>query len=102
MYDTHVFNAAAEARENPDSDSAHKHVWLTGMGYASFEWTASTRFVRLLDETRRHEVLLIYGEALDDAEAEALCAAGRESRQWRQMEDALHARALETFSIIEG
>jgi hypothetical protein len=102
MFDTHVVDASEEVRNSPDSDVAHKRAWLESLGYTLPDTIAIHRFARILGDRRRHELLLLYEEAISADRYEALDAAGRESGAWREMEKSLRRHALRSFAVLEG
>lgn len=95
--ETYVVNAervddvAAVLKQNPQSDVARAASFLEGKGYHIGGSIMFQRFVRLVDEARRHEFILVYVEA---AGAGASPVGERAAQE-------LSDRALKGFSILK-
>jgi len=65
IHDSAVFSDYAGANKNPDSDGGKARALLrkSGMGFPSA--MARIRMVHLTDSSRRKELMIIYGEALE-------------------------------------
>ena len=61
------------------------------------------RFVRLLDEAKRNELLLIYAEDLSygDLTAWELYRVDEASERWKKITEGLVERALGGFEVVE-
>lgn len=91
------------ANSAPDSDVAHTYGLLHEKGYVLPSEAVRVRFVRLLDEARRSEVLLIYTEdlALQGPEAGGAGLSGPLGAEYSYLTGGLLRRALAAFSIEE-
>jgi hypothetical protein len=100
LHDADVFNIDEDYRERPASDSAHMVDFLRSKGY-TFE--GDTMFKRLvwLDPDLRNELMIIYSEDLRPTgfRAADLAEGGSRADLWSSMSEALHRRALESFSV---
>jgi hypothetical protein len=65
IYDTAVFSNYSGASANPDSDGGKTRSLLKQAGFELPAATARIRMVHLTDSSRRSELMIIYGEALD-------------------------------------
>jgi hypothetical protein len=65
IYDTAAFSDYAGAQGNPESDGAKARVLLKKTGLVLPTATARIRMVHLTDSSKRSELMIIYGEALD-------------------------------------
>lgn len=105
MVDDFAANLRRLKQEEPaDSDSARVDDLLQQAGYAMPDDAIWTRFVRVIGEDRRRELLIIYMEDLKDL---GLTAAGMPygeplSQEYAPLTDSVHERALHAFSILEG
>ena len=92
------------AEERADSDGARVADLLRAEGYIMPDEAIWTRFVRVLGEARRNELLIIYTEDLKDLGVAAtdISPDGPVSQEHAAMTDALHERALAAFTIVEG
>lgn len=98
-----VPSVAAVLRQNPESDAARAVAFLEGKGYRAGEGVLFQRFVRVVDEARRNEFILLYIEDLSATGMTAtdLAEGMRDaSRQERILED-LSSRALKAFTILK-
>ncbi len=88
----------------PDSDVGRAIALLNGKGYALPAAGVGRRFVRLLDDARRNELLILYGEDLRDVglTAEELAADERFAEWWAEIVPAVHDRALRSFTIRDN
>ncbi len=71
----------------PDSDMSRVLALARAKGYALPARAGVQRFVYLANEEKRHELLIVYAEGLDDA--------GRGSVSW----DEARGRALQSFTL---
>jgi hypothetical protein len=82
-----VPNVSAALKQDPQSDAARAASFLESKGYRLGESIRFQRFVRLVDEAKRNELILIYIEPVD---------AGASSAQNKA---EFLARALKGFTI---
>ena len=101
LHDSNVLNIDQDFQERPDSDSAHVVTYLREQGY---DLRGDTIYKRLvwLDRAKRKELMIIYSEdlkgiGLDMAEVAKI---DRSSKRWVELEQGLHQRALESFTIV--
>lgn len=81
----------AALKQNPQSDVARAASFLESKGYRISESILYQRFVRLVDEAKRHEFILLY---VEDA------GAGASSEKEQAMQE-FSARALKGFTILK-
>ncbi|HZI57476.1 MAG TPA: hypothetical protein VFF39_11910 [Verrucomicrobiae bacterium] len=65
IHDSAVFSDYAGANKNPDSDGGKARALLRKSGMVFPSAMARIRMVHLTDNSRRKELMIIYGEALD-------------------------------------
>lgn len=103
LYDVQVGDYYHYIREHPDTDAAQGYALFAAKGYDITRMTniIRERYVRVLDEARRNEILFIY--------AEDLTPTGLTEREWEQQDPRfeqvlvnLHRRAEQAFHVIEG
>lgn len=82
-------NVPAALKQNPQSDVARAASFLESKGYRISESIMFQRFVRLVDEAKRNEFILLY---VEDA------GAGASSEQERTLQE-FSGRALKGFTI---
>lgn len=91
-------------QEQPDSDVAHLVQFLSEQGYAMPAEVLLHRFVRLLDDPPRNEVLFIYLEDLQElglAFAD-LTEGGAREAELDEVSQQLYQRALSSFTVSDG
>jgi hypothetical protein len=104
MYDTSVVNVPAFRKQYPDSDAGRAAAFLEGKGYhLEGEDIMYQRFVRLVDDARRNELLIIYYENLNGTGLTAadLSEKGRAAGQRESMFKELMNRALKSFTVLK-
>ena len=84
-----VTNVAAALAQNPQSDSARAVEFLKGKGYSVGESVRFQRFVRLVDESKRSEFIMLYVEDAGASQGEE-----RAMREFRE-------RALKGFAVLK-
>ena len=84
-----VPSVSAVLKQAPQSDAARAASFLESKGYSFSESVRFQRFVRLVDEAKRHEFILVY---IEDAGA---------SSQQKKVGKELLARALKGFTILK-
>lgn len=84
-------NVPAALKQIPGSDVARAASFLESKGYRTSESIRFQRFVRLLDEAKRNEIILLY---IEDASAGASSAQENEGKEFL-------ARALKGFTILK-
>ena len=84
-----VPNVAAALAQNPQSDSARAVEFLKGKGYRVGESVRFQRFVRLVDDAKRSEFIMLYVEDAGAAQADE-----KSMREFRE-------RALKGFVILK-
>jgi hypothetical protein len=84
-----VPNVAAALAQNPQSDSARAVEFLKGKGYSVGESVRFQRFVRLVDESKRSEFIMLY---VEDAGA-----SGADEKAMREF----RVRATKGFAVLK-
>jgi hypothetical protein len=84
-------NVSAAIKQNPQSDVARAASFLESKRYRVSESIMFTRFVRLIDEAKRNEFILLY---VEDA------SAGASSETETAMQE-FSSRALKGFTILK-
>jgi hypothetical protein len=93
---TYIVNAetvpsvSAVIKQRPESDVAHAVSFLAGKGFRPSESIRYQRFVRLVDEAKRNELILIY---IEDTGAGASSASDKLGKEFL-------ARAMKGFTIL--
>jgi hypothetical protein len=84
----------------PDGDGAHMRALLKEAGYSLAPEAMNVRLVNLLDDAKRKELMIIYGEDLASSgtSVEKLGAPGNEAL-WQALRAELIARANERVQV---
>lgn len=90
-------------KQRPESDAARAVSFLEGKGYRGGESVLFHRFVRIVDEAKRNEFILIYIEDLSDTGFTAADFAkdGRAFSQKEKILQELSSRALKGFTVLK-
>lgn len=102
VYDTRFFDMAPWFAERPGSDGERMVNFLTEKGYDISTAMMRTRFVHLLDEQKRDELMIIYGEPLwaHGLSVEMLDEGGAAADQWPTLAENLYNQAVANFCIV--
>jgi hypothetical protein len=94
------FIQALIEQRGADSDVAQTVDFLANNGacFAEGDVYAHLRFVKLLGDDKRNEVLLVYLERVEDV-SDDLADKSRESDEWSTYCQSLYERATKLFSI---
>lgn len=98
-----VPNVSATLKQNPDTDAAQAAAFMESKGYRYSEDVMFQRFIRVVDEAKRHEFILIY---IEDLRRTGLTAAdfakgGRAAEQRDQILQELQTRALKSLEALK-
>ncbi len=104
IYDVQAANVPTAIAHRPDSDGAQVVRLVREKGYEVPQEAIFARFVRMLDDTNRRELLIIYSEPLSQPGLTAadLQPGGRAEEQISVLSQQLVERALGSFEIVEG
>jgi len=101
LHNSYVMNIENAHRERPTSDSAHVVDYLKAKGYVLSGDMMSKRMV-WLDAALRNELMIIYSDILDPTgyRVSELTEGGPSAAEWPALSQALHERALASFTIV--
>jgi hypothetical protein len=105
MVDDYADNLDRMMAEEPaDSDGANVAALLQREGYTLPEDAIWSRFVRVIGEARRKELLIIYSEDLSPLglTASELPANVPLPKEYAALTEGMHERAVRAFTILEG
>lgn len=92
----------ATLRRDPNSDAARALAFLRGKGFDTNAEVVFQRFVRVIDEAGRNEIILIYAENLDGTGHNAAALLAPEAAPLReQVFRELSQRALRSFTLAD-
>ena len=95
---------SSEQKPKADSDGEHIRALVTSRGYNWPKEFMYVRFVHLLDDAKRKELMIIYGEDLGPTGFSAvdLRKGGRAYDRWSQIEEELIERARQAITLLPG
>lgn len=101
LHDASVSNIDEAYRERPTSDAAHMADFLKDKGYLLGGDAMLKRLV-WLDTDLRNELMIIYSEDLTSTGLRAadLTRGSSQAEKWGSISEALHQRALASFSVL--
>lgn len=91
----------SDAKDEPGSDSEHIQTLIRSKGYRMPAAMMKVRLVHLLDEQKRKELMIIYGEDLASTgfAADELQEGGTAHGQWPKISDGLVERVRGRLSL---
>ncbi|MEP7294075.1 MAG: hypothetical protein ABI835_19970 [Chloroflexota bacterium] len=104
QFDAAFWSPTVHVPANPNSDFAAGHRLLQAQGYDAdgMRDTMRERYVRVLDDACRNEILLIYNENLAPYGVTADDLEGEAADQWERLRAEMHKRARSAFRVTEG
>ena len=96
-----MYSNGESVREAPGAESDRTTQFLNDRGYIHDDALAMSRFARIVDEARRHEVIIFYQETLSSLglSLEAYSQLTHEAQQ--AIADSLTERSLQSFRVTD-
>jgi ketosteroid isomerase-like protein len=96
-----TWTSSPDEKSKPGSDTEHIRKLIASRGYKMSANSMCVRFVHLLDEAKRKELMIIYGEDLAPTGFSAvdLNKGGKAHDQWSALEKGLIERAKEKIVL---
>lgn len=96
-------DVAAVLKKNPETDAAQAASFLERKGFGVGRDVLFQRFIRVVDEAKRNEFILIYIEDLSGTGLTAadLSKGGRAENQKDKIFEELQKRALSSFKVLK-
>jgi hypothetical protein len=97
------FDNARNIKENPGAESDKTTAFLKEKHYSVDDELMMSRFVRVVDEEKRHEIIIYYIENLKDSgfPFTEYNGDGQPSARQTAVEKALTERSLKSFTLLE-
>jgi hypothetical protein len=97
-----TWTSSPNDKSNPGSDSEHIRRLIASRGYTMPANAMCVRLVHLLDEAKRKELMIIYGEDLEPLGFSAVDVnkGGKAYDQWPTLEKGLIDRAKEKIVLV--
>lgn len=100
---TYFFDTAVSIARNPGAETDHTAAFLKEKGYELEDEQMTSRFVRVVDDARRHELILFYLENVSST-GYTLAEISRDGGivpRHTALADGLTQRSLQSFTILE-
>lgn len=101
---TYYFSVSASIAADPGAETAHTRQFLADHGLALPDELMTSRYVRVVDEARRHELIIFYLEpiAATGLSLGEISQEGGVRPEHAALYAALTARARQYFTVLEG
>ena len=102
-HNTWYYDDAAQIANNPEAESARTRAFLEAKGYSLDAELMMSRFVAVVDEAKRHELILFYWENVRDTGltlAELATSDGDIQPQHAALDAALKQRSLQALTVF--
>lgn len=96
-----VYSNAESVREDPGAESDQTTRFLQERGYDVVDSRAMSRFARIVDDNRRHEIILFYEEALDSLELSLGTYEQLPPDRQLAFQHALTERSIQSFQVTD-
>lgn len=103
QYDAAFWSPIDYVHAHPDSDVAHGHQLLMDKGYDAdgVKDVMRERYVRVLDDAKRNEVLFIYTENLNPYGLTASDLGNNDAaNEWPRLRAEMHEHARQSFQVF--
>ena len=97
-----VYSNDESAHEDPGAESDQTTRFLQERGYEVVDARAMSRFARIVDDNKRHEIIIFYEESLDSLGISRDDYEQLASDQKMEFERALTERSLQNFQVTDS
>lgn len=100
---TYYFSVAASIAADTGAETAHTRQFLADHGLALPDELMTSRYVRVVDEARRHELIIFYMETIASTALtlDEISHEGGVRPEHTALSAALTARARQNFTVLE-
>jgi hypothetical protein len=101
QHGVYMYSNAESVREAPGAESDRTTQFLGERGYVHEDGLAMSRFARIVDDARRHEIIIFYQEILSSLghSLETYSQLSREKQQ--SIDQSLTERSLQNFQVTD-
>jgi hypothetical protein len=96
-----LYNNAEAVRETPNAEADQTTHFLQAEGYPHDDELAMSRFARIVDDARRHEIIIFYQETLRSMDLSLEKYAKLPKKDQQMIERALTERSLQNFQVTD-
>jgi len=96
-----IYSNAESIREGPGAESDRTTQFLQERGHTHEDALAMSRFARIVDDVRRHEIIIFYQETLKSLGLSLETYAQLAPERQQDFENALTERSLQNFQAMD-
>ena len=97
----YIYSNDESVRESPGAESDRTTQFLQERGYVHDDGLAMSRFARIVDEARRHEVIIFYQETLSSLGYSLESYSQLRLEDQQAITNALTERSLQNFNVTD-
>jgi len=101
QHGVYMYSNAGSVREAPGAESDRTTQFLGERGYIHDDGLAMSRFARIVDDARRHEVIIFYQETLSSLDLSLEAYSQLPSEEQQAINQALTQRSLQNFTVTD-
>jgi hypothetical protein len=101
QHGVYMYSNSESVRESPDAESDRTTQFLKDRGYSHEDGLAMSRFARIVDEARRHEIIIFYQETLDSMGLSLEAYDQLSAEEQQAIGQALTERSLQNFQVSD-
>jgi hypothetical protein len=101
QHGVYIYSNGESVREAPGAESDRTTQYLQDRGYVHDDGLAMSRFARIVDEARKHEVIIFYQETLSSLGLSLEDHARLTPEAQRAIADSLTERSLQNFVVTD-
>jgi hypothetical protein len=97
----YMYSNTESVRESPGAESDQTTQFLHAAGYSHDDGLAMARFARIVDDARRHEIIIFYQETLSSLGLSLESYNQLPPEEQQAIERALTERSLQNFQVTD-
>ena len=101
QHGVYMYSNAESVRESPGAESDRTTQFLQDRGYDHDDGLAMSRFARIADDARRHEIIIFYQETLSSMGLSLERYDRLSSEEQQAIDKALSGRSLRNFQVTD-
>jgi len=101
QHGVYMYSNAESVRESPGAESDRTTQFLQDRGYDHDDGLAMSRFARIVDDARRHEIIIFYQETLSSMGLSLERYDRLSSEEQQAIGKALSGRSLRNFQVTD-
>jgi hypothetical protein len=101
QHGVYMYSNAESVREAPGAESDRTTEFLQEKGFSHDDGLAMSRFARIVDEARRHEIIIFYQETLRSMGLSLEAYSQLTPEDQKAIENSLTERSLQNFQLTD-